>query len=89
MCGLWGSCGPAESVPPSSPCSAGPSCGPVCSWESGQPASPDTETGCTRSPDRKNTNLHEDTVQNKDYRNRVTEIYIDPPTVSLLTQNDH
>lgn len=64
MCGLWGSCGPAGSVPPSSPCSAGPNCGPVCSWESEQPASPDTETGCTQSPDRKNTNIHEDT-QNK------------------------
>jgi len=50
MCGPGGSCEPAGSAPPSSPCSAAPSCGPACSWGSGPPASPDTGTGCTRSP---------------------------------------
>lgn len=53
MCGLGGSCAPEGNVPPSSPCSAAPSCEPVCSWESGRPASPDTGKGCTRLPVRK------------------------------------
>lgn len=66
MCGLGGSCAPAGSAPPSSPCSAAPSCGPACSWASGRPTSPDTGTGCTRSPEKDTTTTN--TVRREAHR---------------------